>query len=78
MSMRKCACAGRVREQGCMVQKASIFNCLMDVAAGLGPTGSRAGSLSHEPVAVSATDAHPEDPHLLANLARRGNRKSLK
>ncbi|KAH9645792.1 hypothetical protein HF086_012519 [Spodoptera exigua] len=47
----------------------------MDVAAGLGP-GSRAGSLSHEgPVNA---DGHPEDPHLLANLARRGNRKSLK
>ncbi|KOB73804.1 Cacophony, partial [Operophtera brumata] len=60
------------------VPKASIFNCLMDVAAGLGPTGSRAGSLSHEPAADSAADAHPEDPHLLANLARRGNRKSLK
>ncbi|KAJ8734234.1 hypothetical protein PYW07_014785 [Mythimna separata] len=63
----------RFKQNG--VPKASLFNCLMDVAAGLGP-GSRAGSLSHEgPVAA---DGHPEDPHLLANLARRGNRKSLK
>ncbi|XP_050553677.1 voltage-dependent calcium channel type A subunit alpha-1 isoform X4 [Spodoptera frugiperda] len=63
----------RFKQNG--VPKASLFNCLMDVAAGLGP-GSRAGSLSHEgPVNA---DGHPEDPHLLANLARRGNRKSLK
>ncbi|XP_075988245.1 calcium voltage-gated channel subunit cacophony isoform X3 [Anticarsia gemmatalis] len=57
--------------------KASFFNCLMDVAAGLGP-GSRAGSLSHEGQPTTNGEAHPEDPHTLANLARRTNRKSLK
>lgn len=50
----------------------------MDVAAGLGP-GSRAGSLTHEGPVIGAPEGHPEDPHTLANLARRNtNRKSLK
>lgn len=60
-----------------MVQKASLFNCIMDVAAGLGP-GSRAGSLSHEGPVIGAVEGHPEDPHSLANLARRNTRRSLK
>ncbi|XP_063831094.1 voltage-dependent calcium channel type A subunit alpha-1 isoform X1 [Ostrinia nubilalis] len=66
---------GQTAPQG--VPKASLFNCLMDVAAGLGP-GSRAGSLSHEGPPIGATEGHPEDPHTLANLARRNTRKSLK
>lgn len=57
-------------------QKASFFNCLLDVAAGLGP-GSRAGSLSHEPPALAPPD-HGDDSHTLADLARRNTRKSLK
>ncbi|XP_028033528.1 voltage-dependent calcium channel type A subunit alpha-1 isoform X3 [Bombyx mandarina] len=52
--------------------KATLFNCLLNVAAGLGP-GSRAGSLSHE---GPATEGHPD--HTLANLARRNTRKSFK
>lgn len=68
---------GWMRDMGCVVQKASFFNCLMDVAAGLGP-GSRAGSLSHEGQPSTGGDGHSEDPHTLANLARRNNRKSLK
>ncbi|CAG9783214.1 unnamed protein product [Diatraea saccharalis] len=67
---------GQTEPQG--VPKASFFNCLLDVAAGLGPGGSRAGSLSHEGPAVAATEAHADDPHTLANLARRNTRKSLK
>ncbi|KAI8429617.1 hypothetical protein MSG28_000214 [Choristoneura fumiferana] len=58
------------------VTKASFFNCLLDVAAGLGP-GSRAGSLSHEPPALAPPD-HADDSHTLADLARRNTRKSLK
>ncbi|CAB3257221.1 unnamed protein product [Arctia plantaginis] len=65
----------RAAQQG--VPKASFFNCLMDVAAGLGP-GSRAGSLSHEGQPSTGGDGHSDDPHTLANLARRNNRKSLK
>ncbi|XP_049884551.1 voltage-dependent calcium channel type A subunit alpha-1 isoform X3 [Pectinophora gossypiella] len=65
---------GQTEPQG--VPKASFFNCLLDVAAGMN-TGSRAGSLSHEP-----PEPHPEHPHVddhtLANLARRSTRKSLK
>ncbi|CAH2243783.1 jg12698 [Pararge aegeria aegeria] len=56
-------------------QKASLFNCLMDVAAGLGP-GSRTGSLSHEIPAL--TNGHAEDPHSLTNLAKRSSRRSFK
>ncbi|XP_053600619.1 voltage-dependent calcium channel type A subunit alpha-1 isoform X7 [Plodia interpunctella] len=68
---------GQTEPQG--VPKASFFNCLLDVAAGLGP-GSRAGSLSHEAPALPADGhpAHSDDPHTLANLARRSTRKSLK
>ncbi|XP_060810711.1 voltage-dependent calcium channel type A subunit alpha-1 [Amyelois transitella] len=70
---------GKNEPQG--VQKASLFNCLLDVAAGLGP-GSRAGSLSHEAPAIPTDGhghaAHPDDPHTLANLAKRSTRRSHK
>ncbi|CAK1599480.1 unnamed protein product [Parnassius mnemosyne] len=57
--------------------KASFFNCLLDVAAGLGP-GSRTGSLSQEGPLITTAEGHPEDPHTLANFARRSTRKSFK
>ncbi|CAG9110110.1 unnamed protein product [Plutella xylostella] len=67
---------GQTEPQG--VPKASFFNCLLDVAAGLGPAGSRAGSLSHEGPLVPP-EPHPDD-HTLANLARRqhSGRRSFK
>ncbi|CAG9575550.1 unnamed protein product [Danaus chrysippus] len=57
--------------------KATLFDCLMDAAAAAHGHGSRTGSLTHE-IPVSGTDGHPEDPHMLANLAKRSTRKSLK
>ncbi|KAJ2946609.1 hypothetical protein O0L34_g12668 [Tuta absoluta] len=62
--------------------KASFFNCLLEAAAGMN-TGSRAGSLSHEPTEHPPAHATTEvqdhhDDHTLANLARRTTRKSLK
>ncbi|XP_045542511.1 voltage-dependent calcium channel type A subunit alpha-1 isoform X5 [Papilio machaon] len=57
--------------------KASFFNCLLDVAAGLGP-GSRTGSLSQEGPLITTAESHPEDPHTLANFARRSTRRSFK
>ncbi|XP_041974492.1 voltage-dependent calcium channel type A subunit alpha-1 isoform X3 [Aricia agestis] len=68
---------GQTKPQG--APKASFFNCLLDVAAGLGP-GSRAGSLSHDIPTITATDGHPEDPHMLPNLAKRSStrRRSFK
>ncbi|CAG5041769.1 unnamed protein product [Parnassius apollo] len=66
---------GQTEPQG--VPKASFFNCLLDVAAGLGP-GSRTGSLSQEGPLITTAEGHPEDPHTLANFARRSTRKSFK
>ncbi|CAH2068329.1 unnamed protein product, partial [Iphiclides podalirius] len=57
--------------------KASFFNCLLDVAAGLGP-GSRTGSLSQEGPLITTAESHPDDPHTLANFARRSTRRSFK
>ncbi|CAK1548185.1 unnamed protein product [Leptosia nina] len=63
-------------EVKCLVQKASFFNCLLDVAAtGLGH-GSRTGSLSEgQNGTVPTTEANEEDPHTIADLARRSTRK---
>ncbi|KPJ06664.1 Voltage-dependent calcium channel type A subunit alpha-1 [Papilio machaon] len=66
---------GQTEPQG--VPKASFFNCLLDVAAGLGP-GSRTGSLSQEGPLITTAESHPEDPHTLANFARRSTRRSFK
>ncbi|KAI5632670.1 ion transport protein domain-containing protein [Phthorimaea operculella] len=71
---------GQTEPQG--VPKASFFNCLLEAAAGMN-TGSRAGSLSHEPTEHPPAHAPTEgqehhDDHTLANLARRSTRKSLK
>ncbi|KPI95473.1 Voltage-dependent calcium channel type A subunit alpha-1 [Papilio xuthus] len=68
---------GWVRDLGCVVQKASFFNCLLDVAAGMAP-GSRTGSLSQEGPLITTAESHPEDPHTLANFARRSTRRSFK
>ncbi|CAH0722289.1 unnamed protein product, partial [Brenthis ino] len=67
---------GEWDDVGCVVQKASILNCLLDAAAaGLVP-GSRTGSLSHEIPGIG--EGHQEDPHTIANLAKRSTRRSFK
>ncbi|CAG4926327.1 unnamed protein product [Colias eurytheme] len=60
--------------------KASFFNCLLDVAATGLNHGSRTGSLSQEgqAITVPTTEGHIDDPHTLADLARRSTRKSHK
>ena len=67
---------GEWDDVGCVVQKASILNCLLDAAAaGLVP-GSRTGSLSHEIPGIG--EGQHEDPHTIAILAKRSTRRSFK
>lgn len=57
-------------------QKASFFECLLDMAGQLG--GSRAGSLSHEGAPLMAgqdQDQQPEESSL-ASLARRSTKRN--
>lgn len=56
-------------------QKASFFNCLLDMAAGLGGAGSRAGSLCEGSAPPEAPDA-PEETQPLAAKGRRNTARN--
>lgn len=60
-------------------QKASFFNCLLDMAGQWGTGGSRAGSLSLEGVplmANSTSEPEPQEESSLATLARRNTMRN--